>query len=126
MLNYFYRIYFGDINAFMNSYYIDYLIKDIRRFNKLTPEEEKLIRKAKIKLYSVCFLNFCFFLYSIRRLYNLSMIHQAHHLTISAHICASLVAISLMYYMGQRLYYNDMKYLILMYNVTEINKPIIH
>jgi hypothetical protein len=115
MLNYLNRKDFGDINAFMNSHYIDYLLKDIRRFNTLNTNEEMIIKSAKRKLRFLNFLNFCFFLFSLKRIYRVSLTPGVENNVITRNITGSLAIIALIYYSGQRIYYNDLKYLILKY-----------
>jgi hypothetical protein len=115
---------FGHSNAFMNSNYINYLLKDICRTNIITEQEKKIIKSAKTKLYFFHFLNFCFFTVSLRKVYRVSSKIDFTKSKTYWDIPISVGIMLIIYSFGQYVYYNDLKYLILKYTSLDQDRYI--
>jgi hypothetical protein len=119
---------FGDLKTNLNKSYIDYFINEITKHNKLSEEENKLIKHAKIKYSLFCALNCFYLLYSSKRLYKkgLSINYASssnHDLGVYSYtIIFNILVMTSIYFLAQNIYYNDLKYLIRKYSFIDENK----
>jgi hypothetical protein len=121
MINSNYNDYFGRTKSVFNKSYIDYLLLEIKKVNKLTEDENKLIAKAKFKYRLFICLNFFIFIITCKKIRKcgLKELRGKEAILLNESFWfINLVSLTMMYLIyreSQRTYYNDVKYLIKKY-----------
>lgn len=129
MLNSSYNDYFGRSKSFFNKYYIDYCLKEITNTINLTENENKIIKKAKYKYYTLIGLNSLIFIYTSRRIYNKGILELYSGKWVFNirdgflfSVVFSLGFMVFLYREAHKLYYNDVKYIIKKYKFIDEQK----
>ena len=110
----YYKIqFFNGSNSFFNKNYLDHLIEGMRKKRVLTQHENKIILDSKIKYYSILLCNVPIFFYMARRHYKISLKNKFQPGDTLHFIGSTLLLMSFIFVTAEKLYYNDVKYLIL-------------
>lgn len=118
--------YFGKPDAIFGKYFIDYCIVDIRKKHKLKNEEEKMIKNANIKYYTIWGANILIAIYNGRQIYRyglkeMNMKDISVFKTFSMYLPFSICLFVYTAHYAYNCYYNDLKYLIKKYSSLEPN-----